>query len=491
MQFKRLGTANLRVWLKRGIYLINMDIASQQSMKTEEGVAMWLRIKKIPRLTLAITIFGVFVVIIAGALLHESYSKKSRNNELQERQTKQAERKEFKSNTVNIQFMVPVGWGVDSSKTVPLSFNIKESTLVLKKNDSMCTIVVASVDSGFYKLKKQISFADRITNGYGQFDGNWYLVSGSSSDPYSFSNNVRQYLSGEFRVTSDNKSQQVFILFMSNGASVPDECNSDLNSLLMSLNEYYETMQLTSSSTGTLTLQQGRLVYVDSVTGEKRKTVDLPSGVYMGQTFVLYNTLYFVSNRYTFNKAENRPDYSSALYSIDLFSGKVTEIPGSAGTDSYISSLYIQDATAFYLAGTSSLDLCLNKSAPCAAKLYSLPLTGGSSTFVAHSSLGGSILGYLKDENTFYVNQRWGDGGCSNVFLNKIVNGIEEEVGRLGQCGDEVETPSEKAIQEKMNTNLKKIKSSPTASKAISVTNGILAPSDNADTNYKFFYFVK
>lgn len=413
----------------------------------------------------------------------------------------------YQSNTKNIRFALPEGWVVDDSANTPSPpAGFTESTIFLRKADSACAIVVAERDTTVSGTHKQISFADRVFSSYAQFDGYWWLASTSASAKYSFSSDTRQYLPGEFRVASNLRNSNL-ILFMSDGTAVPDDCNGDFNALLKTVEPYYETTHLAPSSKGILTAEKvwddvthnapnksyEHLVFTDDDSKERREVMKIPPNTWAGRFSVLGGKLYIPAISYKFDDVEKRFNSDSALYVLDPFNGQTTQIPGTTQADTYISSLFLWNGNAHYLASSSSLVMCLDGYRPCAADLYSIPLAGGKPTFIAHSSLGGSVFGYVESEGVFYVRQDWGDAGCVSISINRIVSGKEESVGRFNECFGESEADNiaYKQMQEKVNAITTKVGSSKVSSTGIRIENNTLKPASGDVSGDAIFYFDK
>jgi hypothetical protein len=410
----------------------------------------------------------------------------------------------YQSATSNIRFFIPGGWAVGTSSNVSLPTGFEEPSFVLQKNDSACTIVQAKRDTAAERSRIQISFADRVFSPYGQFDGDWWIPITGNSEGYSFSDHTRQYIPGEFRVSSGVRTYP-FLLFMSDGSSVPNNCDDDFNRLLKTVEPYFETVHLDSSSKGMLTTDKvwddvtydapnksyEHLLFLADGSKEKREVMRIPDGTWWGGFSVFKNKLYAPSSEYHLVGTKTR--YNSVIYVLDPFAGTTQQIPGSAKTDSYIASLYIHNGTAYYLAGTSELAICRDSYHDCPADLYSIPLTGGQPTFVAHSSLGGSILGYVESEKAFYISQGWGDAGCSSISINKIIAGTEEQVFSYGGCIEDTEESQTafKQVEDTIETITAKAGASRVSSKGIRVVNNTLVPINGGSSEDSTFYFYK
>jgi hypothetical protein len=483
-----------------------MDNNNQQSLETPQQSPVEPTPSVSKNLSRRVIVAIVLVLIIGGVIgsqFYRPHSEQLSNDSLQNTSVTELE---YKSNTANIRFVIPEGWTINSNPNLSLPAGFKDAVFILQKTGSACTVVQASRDSATLDTRKQISFADRIFSNYTQFDGNWFLTSSSDSAQYSFSNHERQYLSGEFRV-STNLRNDPFILFMSDSTSVPDNCNNDFNALLATVEPYYETVRLASSSIGILTAEKvwdnvtsrdsnksyEHLVFTADGSKEKREVMKIPSGTWTGKFSVLGGKLYIPSSSYQFNEAEKRSQFDFALYALDPFTGQTTQIPGTSKIDMYISSLYVRDGIAYYLANSSVLATCLDGYRPCASDLYSISLTGGSPTLIAHSSLGGSILGYVENEGAFYIRQGWGDAGCTSTSINKIVNGKEEVVGKFGECvgEDEASNLAYKQMQEKISIITMQAGASKLSSKGVRIQNGTLLPASGEISGNAIFYFDK
>jgi hypothetical protein len=396
----------------------------------------------------------------------------------------------YYSNIENLRLIPPKGWSINENKSETfLPGGYTNPIFVSQKNGSPCTIALApkvSIDT--LEPRKQTSFADRVFSDYDQYDSNWYVASTSDAAGIKFSQHDRQYLPGEYRTSYSHFG--TFLLFMSNGESVPDYCNSDFNALLKTAEPYFERVLLTSFSKGTLTVENvaGReinnnsynhLVFTDENSGERHEVMRLSNGVRTGKFFIKGTEMYFAHP-------------STGLYKTNPFTAILTPISGATQTGQYISSLYVLEDKAYYLVGTSSLATCLDMYRPCAADLYSIPLVGGAPTFLAHSSLGGEILGYFPQEDAVYIRQRWGDAGCISILINKIVGGKEDSIKKFGDCygAGEAEVAAYKEMIQAVNLLEAKVTGSKVSVRTIRVNNGTLEPLPTGD-GYAIFSFEK
>jgi len=412
----------------------------------------------------------------------------------------------FQSNTENIQFIIPRGWVVGNNVNLSLPVGFKEPSFILKKVGSACVVAVAERDDATSNSRKQISRADRIFSDWTQFDGRWWIASTTDSSKYSSSGETRQYLAGEFRVSA-NLRNNPFLLFMADGTAVPNDCNDDLNIILKTVEPYYEIVNLDSSSKGVLITEKvwadnryndvkksyEHLVFIADGSKEKREVMSIPAGTWVKRFSVHEEKLYVPSNSYQFDEIEEETKFNSGIYVLDPFDGQIEQVPGTVGTDSYISSLYVKDETIYYLVGNSELGTCLDGYRHCATDLYSVPITGGEPTLVAHSPLGGSILGYVQDENAFYIGQGWGDAGCASASFIKIIGPKEEFVEKFSGCygADEADRIAYQQTQDEINNIIMKAGASKISSKGILVYDNILQPATDDISSDAVFYFDK
>ena len=405
----------------------------------------------------------------------------------------------YTSNTENLRFIIPTGWVVSSDFNSSLPRGFKNPAFVLQKTGSACTIFEPKINNGFAYDRKEISRADRVFSNYTQFDGSWWLASTSDSERYSFSRDTRQYLPGEFRI-STNLRNDPFILFMNDGASVPDDCNNDFNVMLKTVEPYYETVSLTSSSKGTLTTEKvwddsrsnaadksyEHLVFTADGSKEKREVMKIPTDTWEEGFSVVGRKLYFPSNLYKFEDVKRIERFNSAIYVIDPFTGETSQISGSGATDSYISSLYVRDGVAYYIAGNSTVSICLAKFPPCATDLYSIPLGGGKPTLIARSLIAGSILSYVEGEKAFYIRQDSASDSGHYTYINRILDGKEEVLGKFEDYGSGENQAADKQTEDQISAIMSKAGVSKISSNGVRVENGTLQPaigevSDNVD----------
>lgn len=412
----------------------------------------------------------------------------------------------YQSNTENIRFSISETWEVVTS-TVSLPIGFENQKFALYNKENGCVVSIAKMMSDVYDTRKQVSFGDRVFSSYSQFDSNWFVPLTSTTSQLVFSPDKRKYLSGEFRVSSGLGSRSSVLLFMSNGYFVPDTCNIDFNTMLSTVEPYFEKTAVNSSSEGVIIFDRvwddvttdkvlnksyDHLVFIDKDSEERREVAKIPSGTWGQKFFISNNTLYFPSNVYDLKNGVTQ--FSSSLYVADLFTNRVMEITGTTKSDSYISSVYVQDGTIYYLLGSSEFPTCLDTYSACPVDLYAVPVSGGSPTLIGRSSFGGAILGYVEDEDTFYIEQRNGDAGCMRTYMSKIVGGKEEMVGEDSGCfnfetGDFV--PDDIEINKTISAIKQMLQDSRVCAQGVRVQDGFLYPLEGEFATYESFCFTR
>jgi hypothetical protein len=414
----------------------------------------------------------------------------------------------YYTNIENIKLTVPKRWtGEDTTKLPPLPVGFNKPIFAFQKVGTTCLIVEAKwIVPVPVAVQKQISFADRVYTDYAQFDGDWYVASTSEASQYSFSGGARQHIPADFRVSRDARHDP-FILFTSDGSSVLDECNDDFNTLLMTVEPYYETVHLTPASKGVLTTEkvwddntQGlvnksyeHLLFTADGSQERREVMRIPQGTWAEKFSVSGGKLYVPANGNPYAQTIDS-QLNAVINVLDPFTGEMSEIPGTAKSDTYISSLYLRGGDAYYLSNNSTLGWCLEGYHNCPASLYSVPLGGGTPALVATTSVGGSILGYVESEGAFYISQYWGDAGCSSTSISKVIGGKEDSTKVYGGCYDESNTQNNDALKEMDQTVgalTAKAEMSKLLAQGIQVENGELLPVTGITTGYASFYFDK
>jgi hypothetical protein len=195
------------------------------------------------------------------------------------------------------------------------------------------------------------------------------------------------------------------------------------------------------------------------------------------------------------------------IYTIDPFSGYIEGLPNPHVPEgAIIHSMYIVDSVLYYLVILSPQQCPEAKFAPCAGELYAMWLdSSATSTRIAQTSLSGRIIGYVEDEQAWYISQGWGDAGCATSRIIKIVDGSEQPVGDYGGCWYEVldvdpEIQAEQREDNKKYLEMEEVikaieqRSGQTNSKWIKVENGKYLPANKAQPSSELFkypgYFV-
>ena len=467
--------------------------------------------KKINIKIIFLMLLVLITIILAGKHLLYFYNVEQKENadKINILQEVKLVQNFYKSNIENIKFVIPESWQEIKVDGLAVAGGFTDTVFAVKKSNSACTIAIAKKDTLGFSTRKQMSFGERVFSDWEQFDTNWWVASTTDSAQYSFSYAKRQYVKGEFLVYKSIRSDQHFILFMGDGSSVPDDCNTDFNNFLKTIEPYYEPISLSSSSDGILAVEKvwddvsynptknksyDHLVFTDKVFKEKREVMKTPQDSWTQRFFVSGNKLYAYANIYqSFDSEKNIERFDSAIYILDPFTGITIQISGTAATSSYIHSLYILDGVIYYLADTN---ICTDSLKECTANLYSVPLAGGKPALVAQSSIDGAILGYVKSEKAFYIIGGKGDAGCSITYISKISAQKEESVSRFEGCSEDDNGSS--IAYDKMQNQIKAIRtkvSSPnTPANIINIKNNKLEPGKddgNDEMRDKTFYFDK
>ncbi len=415
----------------------------------------------------------------------------------------------FQSNIKNIRFSIPEGWTFLPQSNIVSPLGDNSYLFVLQKTGTTCVIAAPKEFNReeFNQLKlKQISWANRVFSNYWQFDGNWYVASTSDALKYSFSQHNRQYLTGEFRFSSSG-SDIVVILFTSDGSAVPDDCNNDMNTLLQTLEPYYERVNLSSASDGLIISERvmdnvihneanksyDHLLFIADGSEERREVMHLPKNTWANGFHVYGNNLYVPAYKGQYLSATT----TAVVYKIDPFSKQTMQIPGVNLINSFISSIFIHNGTLYYLATDPTTPRCLlDGYKPCPSTLYSIPLSGGNPKLIGRSSTGGLLQGYIESEGAFYITRGFGDGGCLSNTLSRIIGGQEELVEKIAYCegdGEEAKIIFNQK-RNKINEIIAQAKSSKIISKGLKVKNGTLIPNDTTEDTYNLYptvYFEK
>lgn len=410
----------------------------------------------------------------------------------------------YSSNIGNFQLTVPDGWSY-LSKDTPLVLPERHSKdeFAIHKPGTTCVIAKVNFDRESELRHKQMSFATRVFSNSFQFDGGWYVASTTETSAYEFLWEGRQSVPGEFRVASGFDLGR-FLLLTTDGSSVPDECDEDMNTLLSSVETYYEHIVLTKDMQGALISEYihglgkaeegdartdyGHLVFVADGSSERREVMRFPDGLSWSGDFYEHDDKLYVQAYVT--ERENSgtpPSHTSSIYSLDPMRGEAVQIPGS-DVVGLISSIYVLNDSIYYLVIQGDGG-CIDSYKPCPSKLYSLPISGGSPTHVATTEIGGKILGYVAAEQAFYIRRSWGDAGCVSHKISRIIDGTEELLLDEGDCY----SMQDAGPYDEMNTRIKNFSESVQAGKlmtnALRFEKGRLVPGGNKENSYVEFYF--
>jgi hypothetical protein len=350
----------------------------------------------------------------------------------------------FRSNTLNIQMHLPDGWTVDEKNSTEVPKGHDDPLLILRKSGSSCVIAAAEPNS--QDLGTQTSFGDSMYSPYWQFSSSWFV---NKRGP-DFSHLGRQYLPGEYRNAISSRSPSM-LLYTDRHVAVPDDCNADFNTLLRTVEPYYESATLTATSSGMLTSDKvwddvppwetdgsfEHIVFAPEGGVDHHQLARLPENSYLQTFFVDNGKIYFFANvpRFSSDVENQSPDYDSVIYEFDAFTKALTEIPNSFGQNTYISSIYVHDSTVYFLRGGPEAFDCYGG---CPTSVYSMPLNGEHEPQqITGTEDSMEILGYDAAKDRLYIYSGWGDAGCSRSKIRIIEKGEEREVVSSSSCYDE------------------------------------------------------
>lgn len=409
----------------------------------------------------------------------------------------------WKSNTANISFDIPDGWfeTTQTQNSFPYPYSgYSDFIFVLENNSNACVIFGTNAEWDGEITSKFISFGDRVFGAdNNQFDSRWAIPSTTENAKYSFTwqrKDVRQYIPGEFRSTGvsyiggDQPYSYIeFVLFTSDGTAVPDQCNRDFNILLESSEAYYEPIQLTQESKGTMFLETIRsrgvyesLIFIPDGSNEKFEVARPPE---TGRGFKSFG------NKVLGNKIYRSGD--GGVYSYDPFTDEFARIFEEADR---ILSLFIYRGNFYYTTAFT----CPENWRDCPSSLYTVPVSGGIPTLVATTTVGPHIQGYAEEEGAWYITGGYSDAGCGSLNISKIVANAEQSVQRFDGCinlgmeGDQVittETPERTRMEIAGSELEQKVGGAYATTTAIRVENGKLSPSSVTDLSGRIIYFAK
>ena len=433
----------------------------------------------------------ILVLGLSAILLYVQYLKPSlsNNNEIKE------EAKEFdpwfKSNFLNIKFLKPEGWQEINSDNTAFPEGYNKPIVILKNNQTEC---VMALTTGLNKNPKykQVSYDKLVFSKFRRFNSEWFIPTNSTSPKSDYYGETRQYLENEFRQATDG-DDNTYLLYMNDGSPVVDDCNSDFTNLLKSAEPHYETTKIDSTSQGVITTNKvwddvtqekdgnktyEHLIFTPDNSKEAREIMRIPRNSWTERFFIHDNKLYTISNVYKyFDDVKYSSAFDSAIYVIDPFSQKTEQVQGSFNENTYISSLYVHNGIAYYLAIDSINSKCIDGYNNCASDMYSIPISGGTPVLVAKTSVGGTIVGYVENEKAFYIMRSTGDAGCMFQTISKIVNGTEEILGKYNYCeGDEPLNAREQKFYENILSGISRASSVKPYGRGLRIQDNVLKP---------------
>ncbi|MFT5849747.1 MAG: hypothetical protein ACI9H6_000563 [Patiriisocius sp.] len=321
----------------------------------------------------------------------------------------------FSSNLANISFTYPSNWTVAHAEENSLPPGVKNPVLLLSENLFNCRIAVAEFDysNGSYK---QASHAARVFSEDFQFDGNWYVNQELNPALIEYKRE-RQFIDSEIRVSRSSRVSD-FVLWNIEGKPVSPECDRDFDSILKTVEYYYEDYTLDNSAEGILLIKkdfsqnkdQSHLVFTDQRSGETYSVLDLPLNTGHGDgVYVVDQKIYTPSQ---------------SLVVIDPFAATYKELDIPNLDNTYVVSIYPKDNKLFILAFPSEYMGCLDMFRDgCVGSLYTYDLESGNVDILHETVPATTILGLSKDGRTLYFMGGFGDGSLRSTYLSSYSDG--------------------------------------------------------------------
>lgn len=324
------------------------------------------------------------------------------------------------------------------------------------------------------------------TVGNTQLDSWWWVPTKNLPKGYETKFEGREPYPGEVRVATSmyatpGDMPSAFLLYTTDGAPVPDDCDSDAEAMFKTLQPSFSPASLTTTSSGTIKEFIERIVQNGSILAFKADGSEgygalRAYNVYY-QNFAVYNdVLYSITN--------------GSLLTLNVFSGVETPLPGIAtSSDALVSDFYIKGDRLWYLLGTEG---CNTYMATCSLALYEIPAKGGVPTKLATTTLQtGSIMGYDTAGNILYLESGTGDAGCyrSQISAFNYADGTVASVVEDAGCSDD--PPSMHAEANAKTAAIRAaIGPAPKRSNSLQVRSGhLVAPADATTTLGTSFLF--
>lgn len=342
----------------------------------------------------------------------------------------------YKSNSLNITFTIPSGWREINLKELSyLPEFFSEPKLILENEEKSCVIISNTIldRNGNIKLK-QTGSGENITDG----PERWFAPEDNIPTYVNlFEEPVRQgqvyvtlYKKPREKIEAEFKEVKGFYLYDKDGQTVNNDCEKDIETVVLTKKDYYEKIALSNFSQGVLRIvrtflyqdthkTQSHMLFTPQNTEDNFLVEIMPSGVTgLGNNIIYDSKIYFVANDWE--------DGSSIKY-FDVKNEQIGVIEDTEGKYGHISSIMPVGRDLYYIAGPDEFGYCLDlpKDKCLKASLYKYNLDEGEVETLATNIKGANILG-TDERGNLYFSLSWGDAGAWFATVYKYDGDVEE-----------------------------------------------------------------
>lgn len=399
----------------------------------------------------------------------------------------------YVSNIANISFQVPDGWKLVDTIDADMPAGMKRPAFHFVNTKDSCVIsgVDFSRDAADYK---QVAHATRVTTDSFQFDGTWYLDQSLVTTPTEYQE-TRPYLPGLLRVSVTGRIIE-FVLWSPNEGVVSDDCDSDLNALLETVEYYYEDIDIQPEDQGYLQFKTDfmrngsrkfRLMYTNSEE-ESYSVMDVRDGAGHGTDIFVYQNKLI---SYSSNIGPDDLPPQTGLDILDPFTETSEIIAPTELSDEVITSVYVVGSEVYLTTTPRENGFCMDKG-PCELSFYKIDLISQELTSLGGPIAGNEIMGYSQEDNTFYFSGGYGDGGCLGLHFSAFTGGEVIPMGNYGGCygadGEDEGLTELYKVRSSIEQNLTSLE----AGNALSLTDGLLIPVETGSKkSYTKYYLAQ
>jgi hypothetical protein len=347
----------------------------------------------------------------------------------------------------NFSIVLGQGWAQVPNEAVQLPQGVEGLQFVLAKPGTACVLAysdapVTPEGTPPNSIYTQTTPGERVYLGKAQIDSWWWAPRADLPAQFTPQFEGRLPLPKEMLAatvlstipTSAGFSQ--FILFTSDGTSVPDICATESYEMLRSLGDAFDTATLTAASRGHLRVHSS---YIDSNVFLSFRPSDdsayqrLPVsiGAPIGNLVVYGDMLYTLRD--------------GAIEIVDVFKGTTGVLPGiSTSTNTLVNDFYIKGDKLWFLSGQEG---CNEYKATCDLDVFEMPAAGGTPKFLGRVHLEtGFIVGFDETNQKLYVMSAFGDAGAYSYTIfeyDYATSLFSEAVSDEGYDGDSPEKHAE------------------------------------------------